>query len=117
MLQTSPRRGENLVDVRDSAAERVGFEPTIRLHVFRFSRPACSTAPAPLHYRFPPHRHSGFGFGRRLRGLTCSRKLAYAAMSRGDIVETGLFNRSSTSPKPRILTFAIRLRCVRVLVK
>src|SRR6266704_4823021 len=32
----------------DSLAERVGFEPTIRLRVFRFSRPARSTAPAPL---------------------------------------------------------------------
>src|SRR5258707_5514241 len=29
-------------------AERVGFEPTIRLRVFRFSRPARSTAPSPL---------------------------------------------------------------------
>src|SRR6266852_2162344 len=29
-------------------AERVGFEPTIRLGVFRFSRPARSTAPSPL---------------------------------------------------------------------
>src|SRR6266511_3559100 len=32
----------------DSLAERVGFEPTIRLRVFRFSRPARSTAPSPL---------------------------------------------------------------------
>ena len=31
-----------------SVAERVGFEPTIRLRVYRFSRPARSTAPAPL---------------------------------------------------------------------
>src|SRR5207302_8438786 len=29
-------------------AERVGFEPTIRLRVFRFSIPARSTAPSPL---------------------------------------------------------------------
>ena len=32
-------------------AERVGFEPTIRLRVFRFSRPARSTAPSPLRSR------------------------------------------------------------------
>src|SRR5882762_11809369 len=31
-------------------AERVGFEPTIRLRVFRFSRPARSTAPSPLRF-------------------------------------------------------------------
>ena len=31
-------------------------------------------------------------------------------MSRRDIVETGLFNHSSTSPKARILTFAIGAR-------
>ena len=30
-------------------AERVGFEPTVRLHVHRFSRPAHSTTLAPLH--------------------------------------------------------------------
>src|SRR5437762_1592807 len=29
-------------------AERVGFEPTVELPPLRFSRPACSTAPAPL---------------------------------------------------------------------
>ena len=29
-------------------AERVGFEPTVRLHVQRFSRPPRSTTPAPL---------------------------------------------------------------------
>ena len=30
-------------------AERVGFEPTVRIGVQRFSRPSRSTAPAPLH--------------------------------------------------------------------
>jgi hypothetical protein len=30
-------------------AEREGFEPSIRLRVFRFSRPAYSTTLAPLH--------------------------------------------------------------------
>lgn len=30
-------------------AEGVGFEPTVRLHVQRFSRPPRSTAPASLH--------------------------------------------------------------------
>jgi hypothetical protein len=29
-------------------AERVGFEPTVELPPLRFSRPACSAAPAPL---------------------------------------------------------------------
>src|SRR5213594_1868707 len=47
-------------------AERVGFEPTIRLRVFRFSRPARSTAPSPL-------RVGGFyqrgGSTRRFDGL------------------------------------------------
>src|SRR6266705_6644946 len=47
-------------------AERVGFEPTIRLRVFRFSRPARSTAPSPL-------RSGGFyqrgGSTRRFDGL------------------------------------------------
>src|SRR6266581_4035111 len=47
-------------------AERVGFEPTIRLRVFRFSRPARSTAPSPL-------RLGGFyqrgGSTRRFDGL------------------------------------------------
>src|SRR6266496_2297868 len=50
----------------DSLAERVGFEPTIRLRVFRFSRPARSTAPSPL-------RLGGFyqrgGSTRRFDGL------------------------------------------------
>src|SRR6516165_4379997 len=32
-------------------AERVGFEPTVELPPLRFSRPACSTAPAPLRER------------------------------------------------------------------
>src|SRR5437870_11044188 len=32
-------------------AERVGFEPTVELPPLRFSRPACSTAPAPLRKR------------------------------------------------------------------
>src|ERR1700756_5678610 len=31
--------------------ERVGFEPTVELPPLRFSRPACSTAPAPLRKR------------------------------------------------------------------
>lgn len=31
-------------------AEGVGFEPTVRLHVQRFSRPPRSTAPASLHF-------------------------------------------------------------------
>src|SRR5579862_7695395 len=31
--------------------ERVGFEPTVELPPLRFSRPACSTAPAPLRER------------------------------------------------------------------
>ena len=29
-------------------AERVGFEPTVPVRIHRFSRPACSTTPAPL---------------------------------------------------------------------
>ena len=32
-------------------AERVGFEPTVRLHVRRFSRPVLSTTQAPLRQR------------------------------------------------------------------
>jgi ribose transport system substrate-binding protein len=32
-------------------AERVGFEPTVRLHAQRFSRPSRSTTPAPLRMR------------------------------------------------------------------
>jgi hypothetical protein len=35
----------------DLRAERVGFEPTVELPPLRFSRPACSTAPAPLRKR------------------------------------------------------------------
>ncbi len=35
-------------------AERVGFEPTVRLPVLRFSRPTRSTAPAPLLDRQTP---------------------------------------------------------------
>src|SRR5207245_2820570 len=49
-------------------AERVGFEPTVESPPHRFSRPACSTAPAPLRtaegqsimlFRFGAHYREG----------------------------------------------------------
>ena len=50
------RRGRGLMApgpvVPASLAEEVGFEPTIGLHLFRFSRPALSTAQAPLRMQF-----------------------------------------------------------------
>ena len=36
---------------KSPTAERVGFEPTVRLPVQRFSRPSRSTALASLHWR------------------------------------------------------------------
>src|SRR5438105_2625839 len=36
---------------KEKVTERVGFEPTVELPPLRFSRPACSTAPAPLRKR------------------------------------------------------------------
>src|SRR5262245_12070640 len=34
--------------IRDGLAEREGFEPSKPFRAYRFSRPACSTTPAPL---------------------------------------------------------------------
>src|SRR5437588_11965352 len=35
----------------EPCTDRVGFEPTVPLRAHRFSRPAVSTAHAPVHYR------------------------------------------------------------------
>ena len=50
-------------------AEGVGFEPTVRLHVQRFSRPPRSTAPASL------HRPDNSGTGKNTQGINLSKSL------------------------------------------
>ena len=48
----SQRQGQGIdfiYEKKQRMAEREGFEPSIRLRVFRFSRPAYSTTLAPLH--------------------------------------------------------------------
>ena len=46
-LLRPPSRRQRLL-VQGAVAERVGFEPTVRLHAQRFSRPSRSTTLAPL---------------------------------------------------------------------
>src|SRR6266853_925680 len=58
--------------------ERVGFEPTIRLRAYRFSRPAPSTARPPLH-----------GWG----GIR-----THDALAGIPVFETGSFSHSDTHP-------------------
>src|SRR4029453_4136846 len=58
-------------------AERVGFEPTVRLPVQRFSRPSRSTTPAPLRQRscsLPAGARQPFGRRARRRFLSRWRK-------------------------------------------
>src|SRR5204862_695012 len=40
-----------LLTAHETHTDRVGFEPTVPLRAHRFSRPAVSTAHAPVHYR------------------------------------------------------------------
>jgi hypothetical protein len=49
-------------------AERVGFEPTVELPPLRFSRPACSAAPAPLRIKGTQYSTTGrYCFGLSFR--------------------------------------------------
>ena len=48
------RESEAYQTLKGFMAERVGFEPTIRLRVYRFSRPAHSTALASLRFVMQP---------------------------------------------------------------
>ena len=51
-VQTDKKpRSSQLLLTQKELAERVGFEPTVRLPVQRFSRPSRSTTPAPLRIR------------------------------------------------------------------
>src|SRR5436190_23883129 len=61
-------------------AERVGFEPTVRLHAQRFSRPSRSTTLAPLRAAAYTGRNSGLQW--RLAALTWRASCVYSALLR-----------------------------------
>src|SRR3990167_1228320 len=78
-------------------ADGVGFEPTRRFHVCRFSRPVPSTARPPIlmpfNYRFvlkaSSFRSENGGWG----GIR-----THETLSRLPVFKTGAFNRSATHP-------------------
>src|SRR5512140_963596 len=47
---------------RNESAERVGFEPTMPIRAYRFSRPAPSTTRTPLHHQLFNHLAATGGF-------------------------------------------------------
>src|SRR6185436_20262901 len=61
-------------------AERVGFEPTVRLHAQRFSRPSRSTTLAPLRAAAYTGHKSGLQW--RRPALTWRRPCVYSALLR-----------------------------------
>ena len=72
-------------------AERVGFEPTDRLHGQRFSRPPRSTTPAPLHRSiFDMAEREGFEPSVELPLHTLSRRAPSATRTPLHIICAGV---------------------------
>src|SRR5262245_4060818 len=77
-------------------AERVGFEPTIRLRVYRFSRPAYSTTLAPLRLaQYVPSIRNRNRFC--LRSIPCGGAILSAARARSNCAGLVLWSRAAHS--------------------
>jgi hypothetical protein len=94
---------------RFSAAEGVGFEPTVGLHLLRFSRPSQSTTLAPL--RFNRHVEAFKSYRDAIYWLTSSMmssatKIGTSTVTARAIASLGRESTSTSSPSWRIRSLA-----------